>query len=100
MKPFVFDYVHTHMKRLKALQSENETLDTAQFEVNQLIDLFVDLNFEDIHNETLLLQFKIVAMKIGYPIEMIDRVIKLGKSEYTKMMFEINENKPLVENLV
>jgi len=88
------------MRKRNAMESVDELGTPAQFDVNQLIDLFVDLNFGDIRNETLLLQFKIVAMKIGYPTDMIDRVIKLGKSEYSKMMSEINEFNPLVENLV
>ena len=61
------------------------------WDVNELIDLFVDLNFEDIQNETLLYQFKSVARTIGYPLEMIDRVVKLGESEYSKLMSEIEQ---------
>lgn len=62
-----------------------------QLDINDLIDLFVDLNYDDIHNEVLLLQFRIVANKIGYSKDEVDRVIKLGQSEYTKLMQEINE---------
>lgn len=62
-------------------------------DVNELIDLFVELNFNDIHNEALLMQFRIVAKNVGYPDSMIDRVIKLGRSEYSKLMEEVKKAK-------
>lgn len=60
-------------------------------DINNLIELFVELNFNDIHNEVLLFQFRILANKIGFSKDEIEKVIQLGHSEYLNLMQEINE---------
>jgi len=60
-----------------------------QWDANQLIDLFVHMNFEDIESPLRLAQFRMLAEKVGYPISMIDRVVELGKTEYEKLLTEL-----------
>lgn len=69
------------MTRLISRGKTNNKLD-----VYQLIDLFVEMNFSQIENELSISQFKIIAIQIGYPLEMIDQVIELGTDEYYKLL--------------
>lgn len=81
------------MQNYKNEIEEEASATLEHWDVNELIELFVELNFNDIYNETLLMQFRIVAIKVGYPSSMIDRVIKLGRTEYSKLMEEVNKAK-------
>lgn len=63
------------------------------WDANQLIDLFVDMNFSDIESPLRLLQFRMVAQNVGYPNSMIDRVVDLGKNEYQKLLSELIDAK-------
>ena len=67
-------------------------LNNRHWNVNELIELFVELNFEDITNETLLMQFRLLAFKIGFPKKMVEHVIKLGMSEYVSLMKEVEDS--------
>ncbi len=55
----------------------------------QLIDLFVDMCFFDINNPAVIYQFKLVAKQLDYSIEIINKVVELGKSEYQELYDEI-----------
>jgi hypothetical protein len=59
-------------------------------DVIPLIDLFVEMCFEDIHNVLRITQFKLVSAQMGYSKDMIDHVTGLGQNEYNKMLDEIN----------
>lgn len=62
----------------------------SSLDVNQLIDLFVDLNFTQLEDERAISQFKVLAIQMGYPIDMINSVIKLGIDEYYKLLVEVD----------
>lgn len=49
----------------------------------QMIDLFVDLTFAQ--NEIGIVQFKMIANQVGFPKDMVEKLISLGKEEYAKM---------------
>jgi len=93
LKLFKIVLVHESMRNYKSEIEEETNAAVGHWDVNELIELFVELNFNDIYNETLLMQFRIVAQNVGYPTSMIDRVIKLGRSEYSKLMEEVNKAK-------
>ena len=77
------------MKRSK--QTEVEITNWKEnTDVIPLIDLFVEMCFEDINNVLRITQFKLVSAQMGYSTDMIAHVIELGQSEYHKMLDEIN----------
>lgn len=67
-----------------------QTQNKSNLNVTQLIDLFVDMNFAQIENKAAISQFKILAIQIGYPLDMIDQVIALGMDEYFKLLIEVD----------
>ncbi len=77
------------MKRDKYIEVET-SLRNEGTEVVPLIDLFVDMCFENINNIVCITQFKLVSLQIGYPKDMIEQVVDMGRSEYDKMLSEIN----------
>lgn len=78
------------MKRDKHIEVEASPWNEDR-EVIPLIDLFVDMCFEHINNVVCITQFKLVSAQMGYPKDMIEQVVEMGKSEYEKMLSEINE---------
>lgn len=78
------------MKRDKHIEVE-ASLWNEDREVIPLIDLFVDMCFAHMNNAFCITQFKLVSAQMGYPIDMIEQVVEMGKSEYEKMLSEINE---------
>ena len=56
----------------------------------QLIDLFVDMCFYDIHNPIVIYQFKDVGLKLNYSLAEVDKVVEIGLREYHKITTEIN----------
>lgn len=72
----------SNWNELRMNPTESETL---------LIDLFVDLCFFEITNPAVIFQFKLVARKLNYSDEIIERVVNLGKSEYQELYAEIEK---------
>ena len=62
-------------------------------DVIPLIDLFVEMCFEDIHSTIRISQFKLISAQMGYSSDIITHVIELGQSEYHKMLDEINSSR-------
>lgn len=57
--------------------------------IEELIDLFVELNFGQMENKAATHQFTLVALQIGYPIDAINEVISLGQAEFKRLLFEL-----------
>ena len=59
--------------------------------ISQLIDLFVDMCFDDINSQARVSQFKVLGVQLGFSEVETNNVVELGKSEYTKMLDELNK---------
>ena len=55
----------------------------------QLIDLFVELCFEDINDVKRISQFHLLSLQLGFDKSEIVKVIEIGKLEYQTLMDEI-----------
>ncbi len=77
------------MNKNNEIRGDQDQLSTMPRDIKDLVDLYVEMNFNDIYNPSLLFQFKIVATQLGFTIEMIERVMKLGRSEYENLMKEV-----------
>jgi hypothetical protein len=56
--------------------------------VDLLVDLFVDLNFNKISNKVAISQFKVLAIQMGFPIDMVNEIVHIGMDEYFKLMVQ------------
>ena len=63
---------------------------TYQDNILQLIDVFIELCFDDINSAQRTSQFKILALQLGYSQKDIQKVVIIGRSEYSKLLDEIN----------
>jgi hypothetical protein len=59
--------------------------------ITQFIDLFVDMCFDDINSKARISQFRMLGIQLGFSELETNDVVKMGKSEYTKMLDEINK---------
>lgn len=59
-------------------------------QIEELIDLYVELCFEDINDINKVSQFQLLGMQLGYGSSQIRKVIELGKSEYRTLLDEIH----------
>ena len=59
--------------------------------VLHLIDVFVDMCFDDINSIQRISQFKILGLQLGHTQTVIERVVTMGKSEYSKLLSEYNQ---------
>lgn len=73
----------------KKSQKENVLISIKETEF-QLIDLFVDMCYFDIHNPALIFQFKVLALKMDYSLAQIDKLVEIGKSEYNNLFSEMD----------
>ena len=60
-------------------------------EITQLIDLFVDMCFDDINSTARILQFKLLGIQLGFSEMDTQKVVDMGKSEYGSLLNEINK---------
>lgn len=61
-------------------------------DINELIDLFVEMNFSFMTNPGVLSQFMLLAKQIGYTEQEITQVVDLGRREYRKLLDELNNS--------
>ena len=60
-------------------------------EMTQLIDLFVDMCFDDINSTTRISQFKLLGIQLGFSEMDTQKVVDMGKSEYGSLLNEMNK---------
>ena len=59
--------------------------------IEQIIDLFVEMCFEDIYNVKRVSQFKLLGIQLGFSTNDVEKVIEMGKEEYNTLMDEISK---------
>tara|TARA_R110002050_G_scaffold221792_2_gene357656 strand:+ start:13201 stop:13464 length:264 start_codon:yes stop_codon:yes gene_type:complete len=79
------------MKRTKQMAATVSTVVKPTGNITPLIDLFVEMCFENIQNDFQISQFKLVGMQLGYTESETERVVEIGKLEYQTLLDEINQ---------
>lgn len=80
------------MNTNKQTIAATQTIVNPMGEITQLIDLFVDMCFDDIKSTARISQFRLIGIQMGYTPLNIDKVIDIGKSEYQTLLDEINQD--------
>jgi hypothetical protein len=78
------------MNRIKSITAQTEPPINFKGEITQLIDVFVEICFEDIQSVSRITQFKLLGNQMGYSEMEISKVIQIGTSEYQKLLGEVN----------
>ena len=84
------DFVSISMNNKNTITANQSNQSTFQDNIFQLIDVFVELCFADINSAQRTSQFKILALQLGYSQEEIQKVVIIGRSEYSKLLDEVN----------
>ena len=79
------------MNRLKQISAIVSSPVQETGDMTQLIDLFVDMCFDEINSKGRISQFKMLGSQLGFSEFETDQVVEMGKSEYAKMLDEINK---------
>jgi hypothetical protein len=72
------------MKKIKPIVVQKEMPNCCIDEVSHLIDMFVELCFEDIESAARITKFKLFGVQMGYSEILVDKVIKIGTSYLTE----------------
>ena len=83
--------VHQVMNGLKQTSAIAHSPIQQKGDMTQLIDLFVDMCFDDINSKGRISQFKMLGSQLGFSEFETEKVVDMGKSEYAKMLDEINK---------
>jgi hypothetical protein len=78
------------MNNKSIITADQSSQATFQDNILQLIDVFVEICFDDINSAQRISQFKILALQLGYSQKEIQKVVIIGRSEYSKLLDEIN----------
>lgn len=74
------------MNRQKQISAISLNVFEPNTKIEQIIDLFVEMCFENINDAKRISQFKLLGLQLGFTINDIERVIEMGKSEYKRLM--------------
>lgn len=79
------------MNELKQISGSSVNVLSPQGNMEQIIDLFVEMCFDDVHDAKRISQFKLTGMQLGFSLKDLYMVVEMGKAEYKTLLDEINK---------